>query len=252
MATDYQDYNLFFQFIETFLLVGFKGIDPDHPLMLELEEMMENTNQFFYVADIIQMKVIFASKRSIQMIGINPEEVTPYHFMEAAHNDDIQRLNLGRSKIIKLAQEIFIAGKGDILMSTNYRFRNPSGGYSNTLIQGYLFYSLIPYKTVFFFKLHTNIDWYKKIKYGYHYYIGNNLSYFRFPDEELMRTGHVFSNREFEIIRLIESGMSSEQIAEKLFLSPYTVNTHRANILAKTEKPHISDLIYELKESGLL
>ena len=46
--------------------------------------------------------------------------------------------------------------------------------------------------------------------------------------------------------------MSSEQIAEKLFLSPYTINTHRSNILEKTGKASISELIYELKERGLL
>jgi DNA-binding CsgD family transcriptional regulator len=252
MVADNQDYNLFFKFIETFLPVGFKGIDRDDSLLKQLEILMEYNNQFFYVADIIQMRVIFTSKRSIEMIGIKPEEVTPYHFMEAAHPNDVQRLNLGRSKIIKLAQEIFIKERGFVIMSTNYRFRNPEGKYSDILVQGYLFYTTIPYNTVFFFKLHTNIDWHKKIKNAFHYYIGNDLSYFRYPDEVLLKSGHVFTEREFEIIRLIESGLSSEQIAEKLFLSPYTVNTHRANILQKSGKTHISDLIYDLKEQGLL
>jgi DNA-binding CsgD family transcriptional regulator len=250
--TGSQDYNLFFKFIDTFMPVGYKGIDLNDPLLQQLEILMEDKNQFFYIADIIQLKVIFSSSRSIQMIGIKPEDVTPYHFMESAHPDDIQRLNLGRSKIIKLAQELFIAEKGYMLMSTNYRFRNPIAGYSDTLVQGYLFFTSVPYKTVFFFKLHTNIDWYKKIKNCIHYYIGNDLSYFRYPDEALLKTGHVFTTREFEIIRLIAEGLTSEQIAEKLFLSPFTINTHRANILEKTGKGHISDLIYELKESGLL
>jgi len=67
-----------------------------------------------------------------------------------------------------------------------------------------------------------------------------------------MKTGKLFTNREFEIIRLIEAGLSSEQIAEKLFLSLFTINTHRANILEKAGKAHISDVIYEFKEKGLL
>ena len=250
--TDNQDYSLFLKFLDSFLPVGYEGIDRNDPLLQQLEILMEDNNQFFYIADIIRLKVIFTSKRSIQMIGIEPEEVTPYHFMESAHPDDIQRLNRGRSKIISLAQSLFIAEKGYKLMSVNYRFRNPSGGYSNILVQGYLFFTLVPYKTVFFFKLHTNIDWYKKIANCIHYYIGNELSYFRYPDEELLNKGQVFTRREFEIIRLIEAGLSSEQIAEKLFLSLFTINTHRANILEKTGKAHISDLIYELKESGLL
>jgi DNA-binding NarL/FixJ family response regulator len=65
-------------------------------------------------------------------------------------------------------------------------------------------------------------------------------------------TGNTFSDREFEIIRLVQQGLDSEQIAEKLFLSKHTVNTHRKNILNKAGKAHISELIYELTERGLL
>jgi len=137
-------------------------------------------------------------------------------------------------------------------MTTNFKIRNAGGDFTNFLTQNYLFYSSIPYKTVFFLKVHTNIDWCKKIKHGYHYYIGNDLSYFRYPDQEMLQIGNVFTRREFEIIRLIEEGLSSEQIAEKLFLSVYTVNTHRRNILKKTEKAHISELIYDLKDRGVI
>jgi DNA-binding NarL/FixJ family response regulator len=82
--------------------------------------------------------------------------------------------------------------------------------------------------------------------------MGSDLSLFRFPDENLLKISHNLTTREFEIIKLIESGFSSKQIAEKLFLSVYTVSTHRTNILTKTGKATISDLIYALKEQGLL
>jgi DNA-binding CsgD family transcriptional regulator len=252
MKTNSRDYSLFFRFLEAYTPAGFNGIDRSDTLIEQLEAFMEINNQFLYVADIIQMKVLFTSKRSIQMIGIEPDELTPYHFMEAAHPSDVQRLNLGRSKIIKLAQELFIAEKGYILMSTNYKFRTPSGTYPDILIQGYLYYSTIPYRTVFFLKLHTNIEWHKKIRFGYHYYIGDDLSFFKYPDEEMLLKGNIFSAREFEIIKCIESGLSSEEIAGKLFLSVHTVNTHRRNILEKSGKASISELIYDLMERGVL
>ena len=69
------------------------------------------------------------------------------------------------------------------------------------------------------------------------------MSKFRYPDKELLNLGNIFTRREFEIIKLIASGRSSEQIAEELFLSLYTVNTHRGNILKKTKKTHVSDVI---------
>lgn len=41
------------------------------------------------------------------------------------------------------------------------------------------------------------------------------------------------SDRELEVITLIAEGYTNNEIAEKLFLSPHTVNTHRKNILQK-------------------
>ncbi len=252
MTTLSPDYGLFFKFIETFSKVGFKDIDRDHPLILDLEEKMKANNQFFYIADIIQLKLLFSSKRSTQMIGIAPEELNFYQFMEITHPDDIQRLNLGRPKLIKLAQDLFIAKQGEWLLSTNFRMRNPSGEYSNILVQCYLVYTTIPYKTVFFLKVHTNIDWYQKRRKCFHYYSGTDISNFKYPDEELLKMGITLSNREFEIVRLVSKGLSSEQIAEQLFLSINTVNTHRTNILEKTKKDQVSDLIYELTERGIM
>jgi len=43
----------------------------------------------------------------------------------------------------------------------------------------------------------------------------------------------VLSDRENEIIILIAEGLTNEQIAEQLFLSKHTVNTHRKNIMGK-------------------
>ena len=252
MIDQSKDYGLFFRLIEAYAPQGYIGIDREDPLVVQLEEITETNDQFFYIADSLQMKVLFTSSRSKKMIGIEPEDLSPYHFMECTHHGDIQRLNLGRTKIIKMAQDLFVAEKGHTILSTNLRMRIPSGEYPDFLIQCYQFFTTIPYKTVFFLKIHTNIDWHKKIKHGYHYYIGDDMSLFRYPDDEMLMEGNVFSDREVEIIRLIESGLSSEEIAEKLFLSVHTVNTHRRNMLDKSGKASMSDLIYYLKERGVL
>jgi len=250
--TEIQNYNLFFKFLETYSPMGFKEINPLDPLVLDLEKLMNKNKQFLYVADLIQMKVLFTSKRSIDMIGVEPKDVSPYIFMGITHPKDIQRLNIGRTKLIKLGQDIFIAKEGMSIISTNFRMLNAQGKHSQFLIQGYLFYTTITYETVFFLKLHTNIDWCKKIKHGYHYYVGEDISKFRYPDKELLNIGNIFTRREFEILKLIALGHDSEQIGKELFLSLYTVNTHRGNILKKTNKSHVSDVIYDLKERGLL
>ena len=45
--------------------------------------------------------------------------------------------------------------------------------------------------------------------------------------------GFGITDREMEIIQLIAGGLSNKQIADKLFLSTHTVNTHRKNIMSK-------------------
>ncbi|WP_168194065.1 DNA-binding response regulator [Pontibacter sp. SGAir0037] len=51
------------------------------------------------------------------------------------------------------------------------------------------------------------------------------------------------SARELDIIQYLAEGMSSKKIAEKLFISEYTVNTHRRNILRKFDVGTSSELI---------
>lgn len=248
---NHQDYALFHKFIETFLPNGFTEIDLNHPLMLDLELMMEKNNQFFYIGDIIKLKVLFTSKRSTQMIGVDPKDLTPYVFMNGTHPDDLTRFNNGRSKLIKIGQDLFVTKGQFNLFSTNLKMQNAVGGHSNLLNQIYSFYSS-EHNTVFFIKIHTNIDWCKKIKNDYHYYSGTDLSHFRLPNKEMLNKGIGYTKREFEIIKLIGSGHSTEQIAKKLFLSPYTINTHRVNILRKSGKTNISEVIYELLIDGAL
>jgi len=63
--------------------------------------------------------------------------------------------------------------------------------------------------------------------------------------EEMHLTG-----REIEIIRLIEKEYSNKQIADTLYLSERTVETHRKNIFRKTKTSSVIGLIkyaYELK-----
>ncbi len=251
MARPYS-YNIFFDFIESYLPSGFMKINPEDPIMLKLEELMDENDQYFQLFDLGQMKFLYTSKRVFQLIGVTSEEINPGHYTQAVHPDDEERLGQARSRVYKMEKEIFQAQTGSALTSYNLRMRDTAGVYNNLFVQDYMFYSPIPHKAVFMIQVVSNIKWHKMKKNSFHHYAGNDLSLFRFPDEELLQISHILSVRELEIVRLIESGLGSKEIADKLFISMHTVNTHRSNILEKSGKSHISDLIYELKEMGLL
>lgn len=53
----------------------------------------------------------------------------------------------------------------------------------------------------------------------------------------------ILSQREREVLSLIASGLSNQEIAAKLYLSKRTVDKHRENILTKTQAKNTADLI---------
>lgn len=62
----------------------------------------------------------------------------------------------------------------------------------------------------------------------------------------------VITRREKEILLLIADGLTNPQIAEKLFISLNTVDTHRKNLLAKFETNNTASLIKLAGRAGFI
>ncbi len=58
--------------------------------------------------------------------------------------------------------------------------------------------------------------------------------------------------REIEIIKLIASGQTTAQISKVLFISEHTVETHRRNILRKTNTHSGVELIIYARDNGIV
>jgi hypothetical protein len=48
----YEDYSLFYKFFVTYSEGDFKGIDPDDPLIQELDIHMDHNRQLFYITEL--------------------------------------------------------------------------------------------------------------------------------------------------------------------------------------------------------
>lgn len=60
--------------------------------------------------------------------------------------------------------------------------------------------------------------------------------------------GELISPREKEVVILIAEGMTTKEIAEKLFLSKHTIESHRQNILLKLDIKNSAELVkYAIK-----
>ena len=60
------------------------------------------------------------------------------------------------------------------------------------------------------------------------------------------------TQREVEIVKLISAGLTSQQMADKLSISPRTVETHRANLMKKVGVRNAIELVKKLEMLELI
>ena len=71
-------------------------------------------------------------------------------------------------------------------------------------------------------------------------------------EQKELKNQPTLTSREKEILTLISEGFTNPQIAEKLFISLYTVETHRKNLLSKFNTNNTASLIKIAATNGLL
>jgi DNA-binding CsgD family transcriptional regulator len=246
------DYQLFDEFLNRYISRGFLNINPYESFMKEMETELAERQQFFYIGDVVRLKILFVSKGFEKFIGVKPNEFDLSSFMDRAHPEDKDRYALARIKFIKSGQDLFMSRSGRVFLSTNCRISDANGSFRQMIFQGKIFYSQVPYPTVFSLLVITALPFIKIKRNGYHFYMGEDANYFRYPDARLLQTGFFFTSQEIEVLRLIATGLESEQIADKLLLSVNTINTHRRNILKKTKTHSTHELIIGLQQKGVL
>lgn len=71
-------------------------------------------------------------------------------------------------------------------------------------------------------------------------------------EQKELKNQPTLTRREKEILTLISEGFTNPQIAEKLFISLYTVETHRKNLLSKFSTNNTASLIKIAATNGLI
>lgn len=63
------------------------------------------------------------------------------------------------------------------------------------------------------------------------------------PDNIMEQLGEKLTEREIEVLNHLVHGLSAPEIAERMFLSPRTVEGHRASLISKTGTKNVVDLV---------
>lgn len=72
------------------------------------------------------------------------------------------------------------------------------------------------------------------------------------PSQRALQAFPFLTKREKQILQMIANGDTTQQIAQNLYLSPFTVETHRRNLLQKMEVKNVAELIRTAIEQKLL
>ena len=78
------------------------------------------------------------------------------------------------------------------------------------------------------------------------------MSTFKSSQTYTKATDVELSEREKDVIRLIYEECSTDEIADQLFISKHTVNTHRKNILSKLDVKNVAGMIKYAIQTGIV
>lgn len=246
---DNNDYGSYLSFAKN----CFNDYDSQSKLsLLTITDNKEANEHFIIITDLILVKHLFVSPEVKKTLGYDASIIDPGFFLTVLHPDDFQRFRVAHNRLLEGAQQMLIDKSNDVITSSEFRLKKKSGQYLSVLFQCYLFMPPSSIETMGMLAVITDLTNYNRKGKRIHHYYGEDRAFFRVPDSDLLNVECLLSSRELEIVHLISEGYTSAQIAEKLFLSSKTVNTHRANVLKKLKATNLMESIKMLKQMGLI
>ncbi len=200
---------------------------------------------YYYVIDFCNMGVSHLSSGFEEIHGIKTEDVISINdILGLIHPEDMSFALKAEKRaldfvISTIGAEKFTRYKG----SYNLRFKTADGSYRLFNHQALTLSMDENNKFIKSLNIHTNISHLTCINNYKFSLIGlaGEPSYLNINVDELTEgksayqvSENIFTKREIEIIKLLAEGLSTKFIAERLFISPATAETHRKNILRKS------------------
>lgn len=222
--------------------------------IIELDSYLPYSSTFFCITNTQDLTFEYISKNMTVCLGLDKNELKAQgmrNFWSRMHPEDIDHWLKALNELMNFTlTEIDIEDRIRMSYTWNYRLKNQEGIYVNIIQNTTPLEFDSDQKPVIGLAHYTVLD--SKIKLPVtataKYLNVNNeyeTKYFNNFSQKLLNKG--ISNRERDIVRLLVLNNSSKDIAEKLNISPNTVDTHRRNILKKLNISSTGELIGMLK-----
>ncbi|MRI00905.1 PAS domain-containing protein [Kriegella sp. EG-1] len=209
-----------------------------------------NSKQCIYVACWFEGGNVF-EKGLKNLTGYDLDEFNTEDLIGYIHPDDRDLVMNIVQEVIKHAITVDLSD-GPAHLFLTFRLRKKDGTYIKVLRESSSYELNKEGKMVSNFSLLTDISFIDSNDCVEWSFEANELDIQSFKNIVYSVYQDYFTNREKEIITLINDGFTTKEIAEQLFISRHTVATHRKKIFKKVGVSHVKDLILFCKKNGIL
>lgn len=215
----------------------------------EAEQLAQRlfSSQFLVVFEVWQQQCCYSSPGTTRLLGHKAEALSLELLYRATHPDDLAAVIRASELAAEFLQQCApsAAGSAPPCFSIDYRLRSQTGNYLHVLRQNFIIAQDEKGHPLATASLFTDITAHKTTA-----DVRFNLDHPGFANWLAQRKGKreedELSDREQEILTLILAGETNAAIAEKLFISYFTVKTHRRNIQRKIKSKNISQRLAHL------
>lgn len=215
-----------------------------------LDNFPLNHKQCLYIAHWGKKGMVY-ERNLEQLTGYTLEDFSPEDLVGYTHPEDRQIVkDITKGVVNHVINTPFFDQEPHLFLS--FRFLKKDGSYCKILRQSSAFERDIKGRLVSNFSLLTDISFLEtsdRVEWDFE---ANELDLKAFRKVIYGTYRDFFSNREKQIIELLDGGFTSQQIASNLHLSKHTVQTHRKNILRKSRSHSVDDVILFCKKNGIL
>lgn len=194
---------------------------------------------YYYIINIANIDIEFTSNGVLSILGTDPKKFTAEFVFENMHPEDRSRFLLYEQKVTEFFNSLPADKVQKYKVNYDFRLKDTSNNYKWILHQATTIQNNDNGAVIRVLGVHTDITHIKNKNTPLglsflgldgepsFYNVYSTENHVKYEDETL-------SKREKEVLKLILFGKKSEDIAELLFISKNTVDTHRKNILRKT------------------
>ncbi len=214
---------------------------------------------YYYIINFDTLKMEYVDQRIQSVLGIDPKQWSLDKVFELVHPEDLKQMHRKEAAAVdfilnRIATEDILKYKVVYVI----RLRHADGSYRTILQQSKTLSVSEDGKVQHVLGIHTDVSYLNMPVDHKISFVGDGLpSFYALSTEddfkpEQYNYHEVFTPREIEILCNISKGKTFGEIAGILNLSPHTINTHKKNILKKTDCKNTTELIARCVRDGII